>query len=193
MALANYADLQASVGNYLHRGDLTAIIPDFIALAEAKINRELRIRAMENTASGSTAASVALPTGFVEMISLTVESGGNTWPLIYVTPSSINTGASTPINYSIVGDNIIFDSSGLGYTYNLTYYKKFDALSLGVNWLITNAPDIYLYATLLEASPYIKDDARISTWAQLLVDSVERLRKADGKDRYGSNLVVRPA
>ncbi len=193
MGLANYSDLQASVGNYLHRGDLTAIIPDFVTLAEAKINRELRIRAMENTATGTMAATVALPTGFVEMISLTVESGGVTWPLIYVTPSSINTNSSSPVNYSIVGDNILFDSSGTGYTYNLTYYKKFDALSAGVNWLITNAPDIYLYATLLEASPYIKDDARISTWAQMLVDSVERLGKADKKDRYGSNLVVRPA
>lgn len=193
MALSNYADLQTTVANYLHRGDLTAMIPDFIVLAEAKINREVRIRAMELTAAGTVSTTVALPAGFVEMISLTVASGGKTWPLTYVPPSALNTESSTPFSYSLVGDNLLFASDGTGYSYSLTYYKKFDALSVGVNWLITNAPDVYLYATLMEASPYIQDDSRITIWAQLLIDSVDRLKKADRKDRYGPNLVVRAA
>ncbi len=193
MALANYADLQTSVASWLHRGNLTAMIPDFINLAEAKINREVRIRAMEQVATGTVAASVALPTGFVEMIALTVSTGNKTWPLTYVPPAELNTESSAPYRYSIVGDNLLFATIGTGYTYSLTYYEKFDALSTGVNWLITNAPDIYLYATLLEAAPYIKDDPRIATWAQLLLDSVERLARADKRDRFGSNLVVRAA
>ena len=32
------------------------------------------------------------------------------------------------------------------------------------NWLLTLAPDIYLYGALLESAPYIKEDARIQTW-----------------------------
>lgn len=193
MALANYSDLQTAVANYLHRGDLTALIPDFITIAEAKINRELRLRAMEQTATGSVSDSVALPTGFIEMISLAVEIGGTKWPITYVPPSSLTGETGTPRNYSLVGDNILFDPSGTGYAYYLDYYKKFDALSSGVNWLITNAPDVYLYATLLEAAPYINDDARIQTWGQMLLDSVARLDRADHNDRYGSNLVVRVA
>jgi hypothetical protein len=193
MALANYSDLQTTVANYLHRSDLTSMIPDFITLAEAKLNRELRLRAMEDTATGTVAASISLPTGYIEMRGISVGSGNSTWNLTYRPPSDINTETGTPVNYSIKGETLYFLPYGTAYSYTIDFYKKFDALSGGVNWLITNAPDIYLYATLLEASPYIKDDARIGTWAQLLIDSVTRLQSADKRDRHGSNLIVRAA
>ena len=38
MALTNYTELQAEVANFLNRDDLTAAIPTFIRLAEAKMN-----------------------------------------------------------------------------------------------------------------------------------------------------------
>ena len=192
MSIANYADLQTSVAAWLHRSDLTTIIPDLITLAEAKLNRILRIRAMENTTTGSIAASVSLPTGFVEMISLTATGNGKTWPLQYRSPSSLSGETTgTPAYYSLVGDSIYFDPGTSGYTYSITYYKKFDALSGGVNWLITNAPDAYLYATLCEAAPYIKDDARLPVWEKNLSDSISNLMLADNGDRYGSALAVR--
>jgi hypothetical protein len=169
------------------------MIPDFITLAEAKLNRELRLRAMENTSIGTVAQSISLPTGYIEMRGISVGSGNSTWNLTYTPPSNINSEAGTPVNYSIIGDTLYFLPYGTAYSYSITYYKAFDALSGGVNWLITNAPDVYLYATLLEAAPYIKDDSRIGIWAQLLIDSISRLQSADNRDRYGSNLVVRAA
>ena len=54
MALANYADLQASVANWLHRADLTAVIPDFVAIAEARMSADLDARDMDITTSLST-------------------------------------------------------------------------------------------------------------------------------------------
>ena len=44
----NYATLQTEVADFLHRTDLTSAIPTFIQLAETKLNRILRLRAMEN-------------------------------------------------------------------------------------------------------------------------------------------------
>ncbi len=193
MAIANYSDLQTSVANWLHRGDLTAIIPDFITLAEAKLNRVLRLRAMENTDTGTVAATVSLPAGFLEMRSLTVTSGGVTWPLTYTEPANITAEQGIASQYSIVGDNIYFLPTGGGETYTLTYYRSFDALSSGVNWLITNAPDAYLYATLMEAAPYISDDQRVATWSSLLQQSISQLEKKDYGDRFGSNLMVQVA
>jgi hypothetical protein len=162
-------------------------------LAEAKLNRELRLRAQENIATGTVAQSISLPTGYIEMRGILVGTGNFTWPLTYSPPSEINTETGIPKRYSISGDSLYFLPYSTAYSYTITYYKAFDALSAGVNWLITNAPDVYLYATLLEAAPYIKDDARIGTWAQLLLDSVARLQSADKRDRHGSNLVVRAA
>ncbi len=46
MALTTYNELKTSVGDWLNRTDLTTVIPDFIALAEAQIERQLRTRQM---------------------------------------------------------------------------------------------------------------------------------------------------
>ena len=193
MAITDYSSLQTAVGNWLHRSDLTSQIPDFISLAEAKLNRMLRIRAMENITTGTVAQSVSLPTGFVEMIALTVTTGGTTYPLTYIPPTQITSDTSTSYRYSLVGDKIYFVPVGSGESYTLTYYKKFDALSSGANWLITNAPDVYLYSALMEAAPYLGNDSKIGVWAELLKVSLEQLKVSDDGDRYGSSLVVRVA
>ena len=192
MAISNYSELQVAVSNYLHRSDLTDLIPDFISLAEAKLNRVLRLRFMENTTTGDAINPAALPTGFVEMISIAAVSNSKTYPLTYISPENLYGDSATPCFYTIIGDSIYFEPSGTG-TYSMNYYKKFDALSSGVNWLITNAPDVYLYATLLEAEPYLKDDKRIPVWASLLKEGISMLQASDKSDRYGSGLVVRAA
>ena len=42
MAIATYTELKTSIASWLNRDDLTSVIPDFISLAEAGINRDLR-------------------------------------------------------------------------------------------------------------------------------------------------------
>jgi hypothetical protein len=187
MSITNYAELQTKIGNYLHR-DLATIIPDFITLAEAKLNRRLRLRSMEQRTTGVVAATVALPTRFAEIISLTVTNNGSTYPVSYLPSSRLQGESSDTFYYSIIGDNIYFEPVGSGLTYTLHYFQKFDALSSGVNWLITNAPDIYLYASLLESAPYIKDDQRIATWGTLLDKAIADLERDDRWARYGNNL-----
>ena len=46
MALTTYTELKASLADWLNRSDLTTTIPDFISLAEAQIERQLRTRQM---------------------------------------------------------------------------------------------------------------------------------------------------
>lgn len=193
MSIANYSDLQTSAASWLHRGDLTALIPDFITLAEAKLNRRLRLRAQESTATGTVSASVALPADFAEVISLTVTTGSVTYPVLYKTVSEITGDSAAPFYYTIVGDNIVFDPSSSSYTYELTYYAKFAALSSGVNWLITNAPDVYLYATLMESAPYLKNDTRVQVWSGLLENALKDLEKQNINAKFGNSLCVRAA
>jgi len=42
--ITTYAELQTSIATWLVRDDLTAIIPDFITLAESKFKRDIRVR-----------------------------------------------------------------------------------------------------------------------------------------------------
>ena len=39
MAISSYAELQTAIANFLARTGLNSVIPDFIQLAEARINR----------------------------------------------------------------------------------------------------------------------------------------------------------
>jgi hypothetical protein len=80
----------------------------------------------------------------------------------------------------------------------MAFYEKFTALGDGTsgtvtsNWLTKNAPDVLLYGALLEAEPFIKNDERISVWLNAYRESIDKIQKADARDRHsGSAMRVR--
>jgi hypothetical protein len=57
--------------------------------------------------------------------------------------------------------------------------------------LLTYAPDIYLYASMLEAEPFIMNDERVPLWATALERAITDMQEQDNKDRHsGSALRV---
>jgi len=73
----------------------------------------------------------------------------------------------------------------------LLYYAKVPALSDSntTNWLLTEAPDIYLYGSLLPSAPYLDEDERATTWAQFYAAAIQQLNQASDQARYsGSGL-----
>jgi hypothetical protein len=70
MSISTYAELQTAVANFLARSDLTAQIPDFIALAEGRMSRELETRSQEKRATATLTTGdefIALPTDMREI------------------------------------------------------------------------------------------------------------------------------
>ena len=194
MAISNYTELQTAVANWLDRDDLTARIPEFIALAEARFNRVLRLRSMETKQTASTAAAqrnYALPTNYIQMRNFQLNTSPLT-TLSYVTPEIYDrlwggSSGGTPKFYTILADEISLGPiPGSVITMEMLFYKKFDNLSgsVATNWLITNAPDIYLYGTMLEAEPFIMNDERVQLWAAALESGVSDLQEQDNKDRH---------
>ncbi len=58
----DYSTLQSAVSRWLARADLALSIPDFITLAEARINLDLRTSSQQAQVSGTSSAGViALP------------------------------------------------------------------------------------------------------------------------------------
>jgi hypothetical protein len=202
MAISTYSELNTAVANWLDRDDLTDRIPEFITLCEARFNRSLRIRAMEtldttvSTVAGTS--TVALPTGYVQMRDISLITSPIT-QLQYLTPeimNRINAGSRTgkPETYTIIANNILFGPTpDAVYNISMLYYKTFDALTAlaPTNWVITNAPDVYLYGSLLEAEPFLMNDQRVQLWATALTQSINTLQEQDNKDRHsGSALRV---
>jgi hypothetical protein len=202
MAISTFAELKTATANWLDRSDLTDRIPEFIALAEARFNRILRIRDMEtvSTAISTTGGTreYSLPTGFVQMKEFHLTTDPLT-PLAYITPEMMTrlwAGSSSgkPEVFTVIADNVrLGPSPDAVYTTSMLYYKTFTALSddATTNDMLTNNPDVYLYGTLLEAEPFIMNDERVQLWATAFKQAIDDIQNQDNKDRHsGSQLRV---
>lgn len=199
MSITNYAELQASVASWLNRSDLSTNITDFITLAEAQLSTDLKTRAMETKVTLVTVAgakTVALPTDMLEMRRLQVVGTYNQ-PLSYRTPDELSidyaaNGTGQPVVFTVIGGNVeLAPIPDAVYSLELTYQQRIPALSdsATTNWLITNWPNAYLYGSLLAATPFIMNDARLPTWAQLYEQAIDGI---NGVDWYsGSTMKVR--
>lgn len=173
MAISTYTELKAAVANWLHRSDLTSQIADFITLAESRLNRNLQIRLMETEASLTCVVGsryIALPSDFNTPICVWLESFQPRWKLTPTLPDQISVAPASgyPEFWCIDGSNLAFDKTAAG-TYPITFrYFKWLTLSdsAPTNSLLTEYPDLYLFATLLEAAPYLRDDQRTAVWQE---------------------------
>ena len=202
MAIGTYAELKTAVANWLNRDDLTENIPDFITLCEARLNRVLRTRAMEGLYTASTIAAQRdynLPPNYLQMRALRL----NTSPLVvleYVSPEIMDrvwagSAGGRPIAYTIKANELFLGPSpDAAYTMEMDYYRKFDSLStiITTNAMLTDNPDVYLYVSLLEAEPFIKNDTRIQVWGTSFYKAITDIQDQDSKDRHsGSEMRIR--
>ena len=197
MAISTYSELTTAVANWLDRDDLTDRIPEFIALAEAKFNRTLRLRSMEAKYTADTVAdqrNLALPTGYIQMRNFQVNTSPLT-TLSYVTPEIYDRlwGGSTsgiPKFYTILANEISLGPIPASVVeVEMLFYKNFENLSsiVATNWLITNAPDAYLYGAMMQAEPFIMNDERVALWGASLSKAIQELQEQDNKDRHSGS------
>jgi len=200
MAISNYTELKTAIANYLDRTDLTSRIPEFITLAESRIAKTIRARAMVKRVTTNVVTQyILLPDDFLEMRNIQL----NTTPkqrLEYVSPEtldSMNAGSTPgkPKVYTIIGSELqLGPYPDTTYEIEISYMYKLAALSDSnlTNWFISYTPDLYLYGSLIEAEPFTLNDARMPLWKSLYDEAVLMLNEQDNRGRYsGSALVVR--
>ena len=194
MAYTSYSDLQTSVANYLGRSDLAAVIPDFIRFAETRLARELRTRKMLKSATASMVAGdarVALPTDFLEVRDLYTQ-GNPRMPVTYMSPSGFTRDARAdesglPVFYTVLASEFQFaPMPDTAYVLEILYYAQPTVLSdtNSSNVFLANYPDALLYGALLEAEPYLINDARSQTWALLYDRAVKNIQDSDQNSEY---------
>lgn len=193
MAISTYSELKTAVADWLNRADLTAAIPNFIQLAEAKFNRELRTRQQVKRAYATlTGQYIQIPTDWLEAINLQL----NVTPvrvLDFVTLDQADRiranryGETNADAYTIVGDQLeVVPPVGTNTEIDMTYYMKVPSLSDGspTNWLLTAWPDLYLYATLVHAAPYLREDERVGVWKGMADQLLEEIRLSDERVKH---------
>lgn len=194
MSFESYSSLKTTIANYLARNDLTDQIPDFIRLAEYRLRREIRIRQMLKSATTATTAgdkTIELPTDFLEARDIFVV-GNPSQSLSYVSPSALtansrSTQSGKPNQYTVLASEFqlspIPDSN---YTVEMLYYAAPTLLSdsNASNVFLANLPDMLLYGALLEAEPYLMNDARLQTWIGMYSRAGESVIKSDTRGQY---------
>lgn len=187
MALSTYLELKTSVQAWLVRNDALVVnrIPDFIRLGETRIGRKLRVSGLVSLPTTLTITAgqnwVALPADWLafKRIYSAAESR-----IEYMAPDALEDlpPRGDASKYSIEGRRLIYGqtpSANLPLT--VKYYARLPRLAVDTdtNWLLTESPDIYLYAALLEGAMFIKDSAKAGEWGTLFDKAVADAQSTD--------------
>jgi hypothetical protein len=194
MSYTSYSDLKTAIAGYLARSDLTAQIPDFIRLAELRLRRDLRIRQMLKSVTTATVAgdsTVELPSDFLEVRDFVV-IGNPVQPLNYSSPSAFNRNTRSweigkPLDYTILANDFqLAPVPDAVYTVKMLYFASptFLGDSNTSNVFLANTPDALLYAALLEAEPYLMNDARLNTWGSMFDRAMSSITRSDQQGQY---------
>lgn len=154
MAISSFSDLKTSMQKWLKRPDLAAMFPDFVLLAEQHFDRTIKTRARRSHfAITPTTSYVSLPSDWGRVIK--AKYGGKDFEFF---PASTDE-RRIYCGYRILGDKLAMTVPQLGQKLDLWYYIAIEGLSDSnqSNWLLEDAPDIYLWGSLAEGADYIRD------------------------------------
>lgn len=199
MSISTVSDLRNAIAGYLdiNLSEVTSEVNDFIALAEARHRREIRLREMLTRESLTVnARNVSLPTGFLEAINIRLLTSPVT-VLCELTAHQITIEreetTGKPAYFSITSD-IEFDRTpDESYSGEITFYKELDALddTTTTNTLLELYPDAYLFAALAEAYTYQLDEQRAAFWEAKYVAARNAINLQASASRRVGPLVAR--
>lgn len=199
MSIATYAELQAHIASHLDTDPGGTLIVDFITLGEAKINADLgsiRTAWTSTTLTGTPSSrAITLPVGFVEPRALFLTTYGaeqKLRPFVNGTEELSDT-ESTPSAWCIADTAINLDyPCDQAHTFKFHYRRKWDIATDTTNWLLSNHPDVYVAASLIEAYDFRENYDAVSRWEGKYNTAKERAERLAGRSQ-NSVLVADPA
>tara|TARA_A100001391_G_scaffold173142_1_gene135011 strand:+ start:282 stop:902 length:621 start_codon:yes stop_codon:yes gene_type:complete len=178
-----YDSLLEDIRRYLERGFTQASdqivfdqLPRLVTLAERRIARELKIEGFIRAITTPLSIGVSTylkPDRWRDTISMTVDGTPiqtrsyeylrNYWPNEAQTASPQFYADYDYANW------LIAPTPNAASTLEVLYYEQPALLgpNLQSNWLTDYAPELVLYASLLEATPFLKNDERVQLWQSL--------------------------
>ncbi|CAB4158971.1 hypothetical protein UFOVP714_47 [uncultured Caudovirales phage] len=185
-----FTTLKQDVQRYLERGNTLASdpivfeqIPRLINLAERRIARELKIEGFINVVTGTLSAGQSVypkPDRWRDTVSMSIGTGATLenrkvlFARVYeylrsYWPNALET--DTPLFYSDYDYShwLLAPTPDAEYPFEILYYELPPLLdeSVQTNWITEYAPQLLLYGTLVEATPFLKNDERIPVWQNM--------------------------
>jgi len=178
----NFSTLQDDIRAYLERGNVTDTtvynqLPRLINLAEENISREMKIQGVITTATGNLVAGTSVyakPARWRATISMFYGTGTTRKPIwprsyeycrMYAPDSSAQAPPELYADFQYV-NWLIAPTPDAAYNWEISYYAMpalLDSVNT-TNWLTDYAPQVILYASLLEAGIFLKNDEMTGTY-----------------------------
>ena len=201
-AAMTFTTLQEDVRKYLERGSSLATdpivyaqIPKLINLAERRISRELKLQGFQQQVTTTLQTGVAVlpkPDRWRDTISINIGTGAgfNARKPVFARSYEYcrsywpdETQTDLPLFYADYGYNnwLLSPTPDQDYPIEVLYYELPALLDDAnqTNWLTEYAPNAILYATLLEATPFLKNDERVPVWQAFYDRAMQALNGED--------------
>ena len=186
-----YDELKTAIMDYCENTESTfqSNIPNFVKNAEARIYRAIMLKDGNLTATGTMTLgnpALAAPAGMLHPRSFRVTVTGVDKTLNFkdesfireVWPNATSTGV--PEYYAIKDDGTLSfaPTPASNYAYTFHYYGMGVSLTAGTtSWLSLYAPDLLLYACLVEAYTYMKgSEDLLALYTRLYNESLATLK-----------------
>jgi len=198
VSITTYDELKSSIADFLDRDDLTSVIPTFISLAEARIARDLRHWKQEKRVTADMDERYEnLPNDWVEIQQVQITDGGR---ISFISASdmaerrALNDTSGKPRYMRLTAYQLeLYPTPDATYEVTMQYYGRIPALSAlePDNWLLRDAPDVFLYGALMHSAPYLAEDARTTIWANLYQSGIQALNLESEKAHAAGPLRMR--
>ena len=197
-----YSSLISDIQVYLERGFsagadpiIFAQIPRLITLAERRLARDLKLQGFQNQITTILQPGIAVlqkPDRWRDTVSMNLGTSNN---LAHRNQIFLRSYEYCRIAFPDESERaqplyfadydylywLLVPTPDLPYPLEILYYELPPLLdnSMQTNWLTQYAPNALLYATLLEATPFLKNDERIAVWQGFYDHAIAALNQED--------------
>lgn len=192
-----YDTLVIAIKDYLERNDARLVdsIPIFIMLGERRVARDLKILGLKVAVTANLiphSSVFAKPTRWLNDSSFNIGAGTTTNTRVFLKQRSYEWCRSYWPDPTQIGQPKYYASDynydfwfvvptpDVAYPYEVLYYQTPQLIddTITSNFLTGSAPEVLLYACLLETASYLQDDERVPIWT----DYYEKAKKALGEE-----------
>jgi len=194
-----YDSLVLDIQQYLERIDAATLakIPLFIMLCEQKLAADIKFlgNLTVNASTMTIGANVIdKPARWRKTVSMNITVAGERQPVLlrkyeYLREYWPNaTTTEVPKFYCDYDYThwLVAPTPALAYDFEVLYYERVQPLDSTnqTNWFTQYSPQAMLYGSLLQAMPYLKNDARLPMW-KAEYDEIVRVLKGEDLTRIG--------
>ena len=206
-----YTTLTQAIKDYVQTTETTFSnnIPVFIKQAENRIVRTASLPVFRKNVTGAMTSGnqyLGVPTDFLSPFSLAIVNSSSYEYLLnkdvnYIREIYPNASTTGVPKYYAIFDNsffIVAPTPNAAFSSELHYHYKPQSIvdaDDGTSWLGTNAEDVLLYGSLIEAYTFLKGEPDLLTLYQQRYDSSLQLlvRESDGRDRTDAYRTGQPS